>query len=437
MLRHYQEALGDCDFAIQVDASYDKAYLRKAQLLIMNGFLQEAIQTFDQVLKLDPKHKRAIKEKRDIETMQQKYTKALDFFQRLHNDENNDKELALRENIMEVAQDIEAVLEKCVAWNELKVLQAEALWALGQQEEAFDLTNKLVKQQGTTENTQLHSLRATIFISMGRSEDAIYHLRTVLAHDKDNERAVALFSSLREFLDRKAVADQAYKERRFDDALEQYQVAMETCPSPAYMAKLYFNRACTQASLERHDLAIMDCNESIRLNEEYIKAYMRRAASLRMMMNDKERCFGQAIRDYEVALTLCKTKQQSREIKRKLRNAKAELLELKRIEANMAKKMQQRYSTPMMVTPESSPQWVRKTASLKLVRTKTEDSCESTGMSMSISKSARSRASSASSWRSHSNSPAPLYVSDDMVMWFALKETRMNNKQCITQHSVH
>jgi tetratricopeptide (TPR) repeat protein len=296
-------------------------------------------------------------------------------------------------------------------------LQAEALWALGHSEEAFDLSQQLSKQEVNTESSpQLHNLRAVIFVSMGKSEEAIRNLRTVLAHDKNNARATSLYTQLREFLECKAVADMHYKSRRYDEALEQYQVAMKSCPSPAYMAKLYFNRACTHASLGRHDLAIQDCNESIRLNDEYIKAYMRRAASLRLLMNNKEEeRLTLAIRNYEVAMTLCKTKQQRREIVKKLKDTKLELEECRRIEQGLRMKMQRRHTAPMAVTPDCSPdQWrSRKQAMMalsmpNLTRTRTEDSTES----MSISKS-RSRASSASSWRSRSSSPAPLYVADE------------------------
>jgi hypothetical protein len=60
-----------------------------------------------------------------------------------------------------------------------------------------------------------------------------------LAHDPKNERATKLFFNLRTFLDCKAAADMAYKNRQFDDALLQYEHAVTMCPSPAYMAKLF------------------------------------------------------------------------------------------------------------------------------------------------------------------------------------------------------
>jgi DnaJ family protein C protein 7 len=117
------------------------------------------------------------------------------------------------------------------------------------------------------------------------------------------------------------------------------------------MAKLFFNRACTEASLHGHEAAIHDCNEAIRLNEDYIKAYMRWVASLRMRETDKLQQCELAMRDYETALSLCNTKAESREIVKKLKETRAELRELKREDISKMEKMIRRRSD----TASSSP----------------------------------------------------------------------------------
>lgn len=414
MLSHYTEAMSDCQAAIDCYPLYEKPYLRKAQLQIMNGLLEDAMTTCNDALStINPPPVRAIQESREIMSLQLKYAHAIDFFQRLHT--NDDKEIS-NEDIAQVAKDVDCIVEKCCAWQDAKVLQAEALWAMGHSEQAFELCTKLAKQQPPVEqNPRLCNLLAVIYVSMGKSEDAIRNLRTVLAHDKDNARATKLYSSLKQFLESKAIADMQYKSRQYDDALEQYGVAMKLCPSPAYMSKLYFNRACTNASLGRHDLSISDCTESIRLNDGYIKAYMRRAASLRLMMTNKEEQTTLAIRNYEVALTLCKTKHQSRNIIKKLKETKLELNELQQVELDLRRKLQRRLSEPVAVsTPDCSPQWVRKSDSQLSNHRKGSDSMlTAETASMSITRT-RSRTSSTSSFKStRSNSSAPFYVSPE------------------------
>jgi tetratricopeptide (TPR) repeat protein len=386
-MSHFHEALHDCDCAIEVDSLYDKAHLRKAQLLTMHGMLDEAIEACQEILSLDSNNKQAQEELQVITTIQTKYNKANDLLQRLYTPDNN----ISRDSVLVVANNIEWIAKKCVAWTDIQVLQAQVLWSLGHSQQALELTDKLLKQEGTTElSSRLHNLRATIFIAMGDSEQAIGHLRTVLAHERDNERAVKLYAQLRTFLESKAVADQHYKSKKYDDALVQYEIAMKLSPSPNYLAKLHFNRACTHASLGRHDLSIADCNESIRLNPEYIKAYMRRAASLRELPMDREARYESAIEDYKVAMQLSKTKRQSREIKLKLRETKWGLAEL--LKKNNVQKMQRRNTTPMMVSPDCSPSlsYLRKSAP-QLQMSKSNDASE-------VTMSPRSRTSSASSW---------------------------------------
>ena len=356
MMRHYHEALCDCDAAIRADPSYHNAYLRKAQLQVMNGLLNDAIVTCHKVLSMDPDNKRALEQVQEVQGIQDKYANANDFIESLR----KGKDSMQREDVTGALRDIDVILKSCVEWHDAKVLKAEALWSLGHSEEAYDLTNKLVAVE-VDQNTHLHILRAIIFVSMGKSEEAILNLRMVLTRDRGNVRAITLFSQLRQFLTAKAEADMAYKGQRYDDALGLYEEAMKVCPeqSPAYMGKLYFNRACTEASLERHEEAIKDCNEAIKFNDDYIKAYMRRAASLRKLDTDKQQCLELAIRDYKVALALCKTKVQRKEIVRKMKDTKREHRML--LKCDSSRRMQRRHthssagSALSMASPLSSP----------------------------------------------------------------------------------
>ena len=94
------------------------------------------------------------------------------------------------------------------------------------------------------------------------------------------------------------------------------------------------------ANLHRHKAVIHDCNEAIWPNEDYIKAYMRRAPSLHMMREtDKPQQCELAMRDYQTTLSLCNTKAESWEIVKKLKEMKAELWELKREDMSKIEKM--------------------------------------------------------------------------------------------------
>jgi DnaJ family protein C protein 7 len=389
MMRHYDEALADCDGAIHADCNYGKAYLRKAQLQLISGQLGDAIDTCNEVIQLDPDNACARDYRADILEMQFKFTSAKTFTASLY---SVPQDSIHRQEIDIALTDVESVLSTCIAWNDLKVLKAELLWALGQSEEAYELTEKLLKTGGVVVNSSLHNLRAQIFVSMGRSEDAIRHLRLVLAHDRENERANNLFSQLSSFLALKAAADRAFKARKLDEALQKYELAMTMCPSQAYMAKLFFNHACTQASLHRHEAAIHDCSEAIRLNDEYIKAYMRRAACLRMRETDKPQQYELALRDYQTALSLCRTKHEKRNIVKKIKETNAELRELRQEELFKTEKLKRR------MTESTSPK---------------SSTLSSPDMRIAIRK---SRTSSASSINTHSPMRTRTYSTPDVYI---------------------
>jgi tetratricopeptide (TPR) repeat protein len=155
MMRHYDEALADCDAAIHADGSYGKAYLRKAQLQLMNGLLGDAIATCNAVIESDPGNTCALDYRADILEMQTKFKRAKTCTESLY---NTPQDLIRRvEDTNSALTDVDSILKTCIAWNDLKVVRAELLWALGQSEEAYELTDKLLKSGGVVETSSLHN----------------------------------------------------------------------------------------------------------------------------------------------------------------------------------------------------------------------------------------------------------------------------------------
>lgn len=84
------------------------------------------------------------------------------------------------------------------------------------------------------------------------------------------------------------------------EAIRSWTACLELDPTNAgYNAKLHCNRANAHSKLRNHDAAIQDCGKAIELDPEFVKAYLRRAASLYALggVENLEAC----IRDYEHA----------------------------------------------------------------------------------------------------------------------------------------
>lgn len=86
-------------------------------------------------------------------------------------------------------------------------------------------------------------------------------------------------------------------------------------------AKLYCNRGTVNSKLRQLEDAIEDCTNAVKLDDTYIKAYLRRA----QCYMDTEQ-FEEAVRDYEKVYQTEKTK----EHKQLLKNAQLELKKSKR-----------------------------------------------------------------------------------------------------------
>lgn len=82
------------------------------------------------------------------------------------------------------------------------------------------------------------------------------------------------------------------------DAIQAWTRCLELDPTNGgYNAKLYSNRANAHSKLRNHEAAIKDCGRAIELDSGFVKAYLRRAASLYALggVENLEAC----IRDYE------------------------------------------------------------------------------------------------------------------------------------------
>ncbi|CAF0873187.1 unnamed protein product [Adineta ricciae] len=90
-----------------------------------------------------------------------------------------------------------------------------------------------------------------------------------------------------------------YREQKFDEAIEFYTEAIETCPpeSTEELAQFYQNRAAAWESLKNYEKVIEDCSKAIELNPKYIKCIQRRARAAETIKN-----FELALEDYS---TVC------------------------------------------------------------------------------------------------------------------------------------
>ncbi|CAH0698431.1 unnamed protein product [Spodoptera exigua] len=79
----------------------------------------------------------------------------------------------------------------------------------------------------------------------------------------------------------KKAGNDAFKDGDYERSIEKYTEGLRTCPLQFAQQRsvLYCNRSAAKMKLKKYKQAIKDCTKAIELDENYVKAYIRRAQS--------------------------------------------------------------------------------------------------------------------------------------------------------------
>ena len=350
MLLKYDQALEDCNDAIVADPTFLKVHWRKARVLTTMGRLPESIKAYSMGLIHDPNDATIVKEKENVQRLQQRYQLAQDCLVKYRNNNNSNSSNSnsnssnhYKKDARQALAQIEIVLGNCPNWIDAQVVELQARVAVGTRhniDRAYALSTKLLRRTttdqysssdgGTTTNTTPTVLlaRAQCLFLQGAMDDAMAHLKQILAGDPDNKDAFRWVKLIRKVKKQKEAADAAYKGRNYEEAIDLYTQALETCPkdNDALRSKLYFNRGACHNALRHHTECIDDCTSALDANPDYTKALLRRAAS-NLLIGGKAEC-ERAIQDYETAERLVANsndEEQQKDIAKKIQSAKIQL----------------------------------------------------------------------------------------------------------------
>ncbi|CAH8830347.1 unnamed protein product [Trichobilharzia szidati] len=100
-----------------------------------------------------------------------------------------------------------------------------------------------------------------------------------------------------------------FKSALFSEALSKYTEALDLCPLKYCIERsvIYANRAACHIKLDSPEAALLDCNESLNLQPDYVKCLERRAT----LLESKDR-LTDALEDYEKLLRLDPNNQRAR-----------------------------------------------------------------------------------------------------------------------------
>ena len=301
MLAKYRDALADAKKSIELDPKLFKAYVRVVKCSLILGDIMEAENILTKLTELDPENEAIPVEKRVLKTVQ-KFIK--------------DAESAYAaKDYRKVVYCMDRCLDVSTSCTRFKLTKSECLAFLGRYQEAQKIVNDILHFD--KQNVDAMCIRAICLYFQDNIDKAFAYFQQVLRLAPDHVKALEIYKKAKSLKKKKEEGNLAYKKEQYQEAYKLYSEALAIDPHNIVTnAKLHFNKAVAAAKLRRLNESVVECSEALKLDENYLKALLRRAASY-MELDE----FEKAVHDLEKACKLDK----SRENKRLLMEAKLAL----------------------------------------------------------------------------------------------------------------
>uniref|UniRef100_A0A4W4FLZ7 DnaJ homolog subfamily C member 7 n=1 Tax=Electrophorus electricus TaxID=8005 RepID=A0A4W4FLZ7_ELEEL len=277
MLSRYREALEDSQQAVRLDDAFMKGHLREGKCHLLLGNAMAASRCFQKVLELEPDNSQAQQEMKNAESILE--------YERMAEIGFDKRDFRM------VVFCMDRALESASACHRFKVLKAECLALLGRYTEAQSVASDILRMDST--NGDALYVRGLCLYYEDCIDKAVQFFVQALRMAPDHEKARLACRNAKALKAKKEEGNQAFKEGGFEEAYELYSDALTIDPNNIKTnAKLYCNRATVGSKLKKLEQAIEDCTKAIKLDESYIKAYLRRATCLHFKRKDYYKVLG-------------------------------------------------------------------------------------------------------------------------------------------------
>uniref|UniRef100_A0A8C7DV82 DnaJ homolog subfamily C member 7 n=1 Tax=Oncorhynchus kisutch TaxID=8019 RepID=A0A8C7DV82_ONCKI len=297
MLCRFREALVDSQRAVRLDDCFMKGHLREGKCHLSLGNAMAASRCFQKVLELEPSNSQAQQEhKNATAVLEYERMAELDFEKR------------------DFRKASFALVFVCSSYRGIS--KSDSL----SYESCLFSPSDILRMDST--NGDALYVRGLCLYYEDCIDKAVQFFVQALRMAPDHEKSRLACRNAKALKAKKEEGNKVFKNSNFEAAYRLYSEALAIDPNNIKTnAKLYCNRGTVGAKLNKPDQAIEDCTSAIKLDDTYIKAYLRRA----QCYMDIEQ-YEEAVRDYEKVYQTEKTK----EHKHLLKTAQLELKKSKR-----------------------------------------------------------------------------------------------------------
>lgn len=280
------EAIRDCEEAVKLDPDYLRAHLRLGSLLIRLGQVEAARKHL-----FYAGYQPEATELHKLQAVEKHLNKCSDARK------IGDWKSVLREGDAAIAAgaDYSPQLFSCRAESLLKLQQLDDIATIVSNIPKIEPSPNCCSHSkffGMLSEAYVFYVRAQFEMAFGRFENAVTCAEKAGKIDPRNVEVAKLLNNVRQVARARACGNDLFKSERFTEACAAYGEGLKLDPSNSV---LYCNRAACWFKLGMWEKSIEDCNFALRIQPNYTKALLRRAAS-----NSKLERWAEAVRDYEV-----------------------------------------------------------------------------------------------------------------------------------------
>ncbi|KAG6496922.1 inactive TPR repeat-containing thioredoxin TTL3-like [Zingiber officinale] len=286
-LQRFGEAVTECEEALRLDPAFGRAHQRLASLLLRLGQVENA-----------RKHLFLAGPKPDPLELQ-KLQEVEKHLERSANARNvGDWKSMLSETNAAIAHGADSssllMASKAEAHLRLHQLQdAELALSNASKLDSSSSPHSSAKFFGMVSNSYMYVVRAQVELARGRFEDSVAAAEKARQIDPSNIEVSMLLNDIRIVSRSRASGNEFFNSGKFLEACLAYEEGLNH--APISNAILHSNRAACMSKLGQWEKSIEDCNEALRIQPNYTKALLRRAASFAELEQ-----WNQAEKDYEV-----------------------------------------------------------------------------------------------------------------------------------------
>ncbi|GAB6021161.1 hypothetical protein CHUAL_003792 [Chamberlinius hualienensis] len=299
-------ALEDARQSIKLDETFVKGYIRESKCHLALGDIAAAERPLQRALQLEPKNKLITAELVNVRHLQ--------------NLENDIQKSFAKKDYRTAVYYLDQAIHAASACQKFRLTKAECLVHLARYQESQDIVYDIMRADPS--NVNAIYVRGLSLYYQDNVDKAFTHFQQALRLEPDHVKARDAYKRAKTLKQKKEEGNEAFRTGRLAEACDLYTYALQIDPDNVFTnAKIYFNRAIVYAKLNKINQAIGDCTQAINLDDNYTKAYLKRA---KCYMDT--RMYEEAVRDYE---KVCKI-DKSRENRQLLQDAKLELKKSKR-----------------------------------------------------------------------------------------------------------